>query len=250
MIKISIITAVYNCKKTIENTINSIINQSHTATESIVIDGLSTDGTIQIIESYRSRLSKFISEHDNGVYEALNKGIKLATGDVIGFLHGDDVFNNDNVLAKIATVFEDASIDAVYGDLVYVHQNDIGRVIRYWQSGKFNEQALSKGWMPPHPTFYVRRTIYEQFGGFDTRYRIAADYDSILRLLKVAKIRIVYIPEIFVRMRMGGVSNRSLGTILQKSREDLAIIRNNKVGGIYTLFQKNFSKLKQFRHYT
>jgi glycosyltransferase len=214
--------------------------------ESILIDGASTDGTLDVLESYRSNLGKFISEPDKGVYDALNKGISHSTGDVVGFLHADDVFESNDVLSKVADAFRDPRVDAVYGDLVYVKHDDISRVIRYWRAGHFDESLLSYGWMPPHPTFYVRRSVYDRLGVFDTRYRIAADYDTILRFLSVGKISIVYIPDVLVRMRAGGISNRSISTIVCKSFEDLCVLKRNKVGGIMTLLGKNFSKLSQF----
>ena len=239
-------TAIYNSQETVGQALESVLSQSYPAVESIVIDGASTDGTLAVLEAYRSRLGVFISERDQGIYDALNKGIKHATGDVVGFLHADDVFENSEVLAKVAAAFQDPSIDAVYGDLVYVQHDDIRQVIRYWKSGHYDAAALSRGWMPPHPTFYVRRSVYERLGGFDTRYRIAADYDTVLRFLAVGKIRAAYIPEVLVRMRAGGISNRSLKTILRKSLEDIDVLRRNQVGGVVTLFQKNFSKLSQF----
>lgn len=246
MIKISVITAVYNCKRTIAQAIDSVLSQSHPVVEYIVIDGASTDGTLAVLEPYRSQLDVLISERDDGIYDALNKGIKCATGDVIGFLHADDVFEDNNVLSKVAATFHDPAVDAVYGDLVYVRHSDINQVIRYWKSGNYDSATLSRGWMPPHPTFYVRRSVYERLGGFDTRYRIAADYDTVLRFLAVGKIRAIYIPEIFVRMRAGGISNRSLKTIYRKSREDIDVLRRNKVGGVITLLFKNFRKISQF----
>jgi glycosyltransferase len=245
-LKISVITAVYNRQQTVEQAINSVLSQSYTSVESIVIDGASTDATLAILERYRTRLGVLISEPDQGIYDALNKGIKHATGDVVGFLHADDVFENNEVLTKVATAFEDPTIDAVYGDLVYVRHDNIGQVIRYWKSGHYDDVALSRGWMPPHPTFYVRRSVYERLGGFDTRYRIAADYDTVLRFLAVGKIRTNYIPEVMVRMRVGGISNRSIKSIFRKSMEDLNVIRRNKVGGIFTLLCKNLSKVSQF----
>src|ERR1700690_569956 len=224
MLKMSVVTAVYNRQRTVGQAIDSVLAQSYPAVESIVIDGASTDGTFAVLEPYRPRLGVLISERDQGIYDALNKGIKHATGDVVGFLHADDIFENTEVLAKVAAAFQDPAIDAVYGDLVYVRHNDIGQVIRYWRSGRYDDASLSRGWMPPHPTFYVRRSVYERLGGFDTRYRIAADYDTVLRFLAVGRIRAAYIPEVLVRMRAGGISNRSLKTILRKSREDLEVV--------------------------
>ena len=246
MIEISVVTAVFNRHKTVGQALDSVLSQSYPAVQSIVIDGASSDGTLAVLERYRPRLGVLISERDQGIYDALNKGIKHATGDVVGFLHADDVFEDNEVITKVAEVFQDSDVDAVYGDLVYVQHDDISQVIRYWKSGLYNDAALSRGWMPPHPTFYVRRSVYERLGGFDTRYRIAADYDTVLRFLAVSKIRAAYIPEVLVRMRAGGISNRSLKTIVRKSIEDIEVLRRNKVGGVWTLLQKNLRKISQF----
>lgn len=246
MIKISVVTAVFNRQQTVGDAIESVLSQSYSQVESIVIDGASTDGTLAVLEYYRPRLGVLISENDNGIYEALNKGIKHATGDVVGFLHADDLFENSMVLSKVASAFQDPAVDAVYGDLVYVKNNDIEQVIRYWKSGLYDMDAISHGWMPPHPTFYVRRAVYDRLGAFDTRYRIAADYDTVLRFLAVAKIRVAYIPEVLVRMRAGGISNRSLKTIVRKSLEDIDVLQRNKVGGFWTVVSKNLRKISQF----
>jgi len=243
---ISVITATWNSNRTIGQALDSVLSQTHPAVESVVIDGASTDGTLAVLEAYRPRLGTLISEPDQGIYDALNKGIMHATGDVVGFLHADDVFENNEVLAKVAEAFQDPTVDAVYGDLVYVRRDDINQVIRYWKSGLYDDVALARGWMPPHPTFYVRRSVYERLGGFDTRYRIAADYDTILRFLAIGKINAAYIPEVLVRMRAGGISNRSLKTIIRKSREDINMLRRNDVGGILTLLRKNMRKVSQF----
>ena len=246
LIKISVVTAVFNRHQTVGQALDSVLSQSYAAVESIVIDGASTDGTLGVVEGYRPRLGVFLSEPDQGIYDALNKGIKHATGDVVGFMHADDVFENNEVLAKVAAVFQNPAIDAVYGDLVYVQNDDVSQVIRYWKSGNYNDAALLCGWMPPHPTFYVRRSVYERLGGFNTRYRIAADYDTILRFLAVGKIRATYIPEVLVKMRVGGISNRSVKSIIRKSTEDLEVLRRNGVGGIWTLLRKNLRKVSQF----
>jgi glycosyltransferase len=249
MIKISVITAVFNNKDTVGQAIDSVLSQSYPSIESIVIDGASTDGTLAVLEPYRPCLGMLISERDQGIYDALNKGIKHATGDVVGFLHADDVFENHQVLAKVALAFEDPAVDAVYGDLVYVEGDNLNNVIRYWRAGSCSLSAIKWGWMPPHPTFYVRRSVYERFGAFNTAYRISADYDSFLRFFLMAKIRTKYIHEVLIRMRIGGVSNRSIKTICIKSWEDMKVIQNNKVGGICTLIFKNLRKVSQFwRH--
>ena len=246
MINISVVTAVYNRRDTVGQALDSVLAQTHPAVQSVVIDGASTDGTVQLLEQYRSRLGVFLSEPDQGLYDALNKGIRRATGDVVGFLHADDLFADEQVLARIAQAFADPQVEAVYGDLVYVRHDDVTQVVRYWRAGHFDRDALRHGWMPPHPTFYVRRSVYERFGLFDTRYRIAADYDTVLRFLAGGAIRTAYIPQVLIRMRTGGVSNRSLGNILRKSREDLEVTRRNHVGGFGTVLQKNLSKVSQF----
>jgi glycosyltransferase involved in cell wall biosynthesis len=246
VVKISVVTAVYNRKRTVAQTLDSVLSQSYPNVETVVIDGASSDGTNAVLESYRPRLHVFVSEADGGIYDALNKGILLSTGDVVGFLHADDLFESTEVLAKVAAAFSDSTIEAVYGDLVYVRQNDINQVIRYWKSGPYDNKALSRGWMPPHPTFYVRRNVYERLGGFNTSYKIAGDYDVVLRFLAIEKIRIAYIPEVLVRMRVGGVSNRSLKMIVRKTIEDIDVLRRNKVGGIWTVLLKNLRKIGQF----
>jgi glycosyltransferase len=243
---ISVITAVYNARETIGQALTSVISQTYPSVELIVIDGGSTDGTLDIVKCYSKYFGYFASEPDDGIYHALNKGILNSSGDIVGFLHSDDVFDNHDVLAKVAKAFEDPMVEAVYGDLIYVKYDDTSKVVRYWKSGHYDAASLSNGWMPPHPTFYVRRSVYDRLGGFDTRYRIAADYDTVLRFLAVGKISTVYIPEVFVRMRVGGISNRSWSTIIRKSFEDLDILKRNRVGGIVSLINKNVSKLSQF----
>ena len=246
MTQISVVTAVYNRKDTVGQALDSVLAQTGAQVEPVVIDGASTDGTLRVLEQYRSRLSVFVSEPDLGIYDALNKGIQRSHGDVVGFLHADDLFAHTEVLKKISAEFEDNDVDAVYGDLVYVDKDDPAKVVRYWEAGAFNQSKLMRGWMPPHPTFYVRRSVYERLGLFDTRYRIAADYDSVVRFLFVGGITAAYIPEVLVRMRVGGVSNRSLRTIARKSCEDYDILQSHGVGGLSVLLQKNLTKVGQF----
>lgn len=248
MTRISVITAVYNRERTVAQALDSVFAQVGTHHESVIVDGASTDATLDVLERYRARAGAMVSERDGGIYDALNKGIRMASGDVIGFLHADDLFAHDHVLQRIADKFTTTGADAVYGDLVYVDEDNPDKVVRYWRAGEFDRQRMLRGWMPPHPTLYVRRSVYERLGAFDTRYRIAADYDSIVRFLFVAGIRAAYVPEVLVRMRVGGASNRSLGSIARKSMEDLSIMRTHRLGGIATLAHKNFGKLGQFFH--
>jgi glycosyltransferase involved in cell wall biosynthesis len=245
-VKISIVTAVHNRCDTIAATLASVRAQSHPDVEHIVVDGASSDGTTDILRAQRAQIDFLVSEPDNGIYDALNKGIAAATGEVIGLLHADDVYANERVLSTVARVFEDEKIDAVYGDLEYVSKNDVNKTVRFWKAGEFSPAKLSWGWMPPHPTFFARRAVYERLGRFDTSYRIAADYDLILRFLGRAKLSVAYIPEVLIKMRVGGISNRSLANIFRKSREDFRALRCNQIGGIGSLAWKNFGKLSQF----
>lgn len=245
-LQISVITAVYNRAPTLGESLTSVRNQTWRQLEHIVIDGGSTDGSLDVIAHHRAGISRLVSEPDAGLYDALNKGVRHATGDVIGFMHADDAYASPHALAKIAAAFEDPSVGAVYGDLVYVNQHDASRIVRYWRAGPYRRSQLSHGWMPPHPTFYVRREHYARFGAFDTSYRIAADYDHMLRLLWGGGIQAAYIPEVLVRMRTGGVSNRSLRNLVHKSCEDFAALRQNGMGGLQGVLLKNVIKLPQF----
>lgn len=244
--KISIITSVYNNKETVAEAIESVLSQTYDNIEYIVIDGGSTDGTVDIINQYRDKISIFVSEPDNGIYDGLNKGIALAKGDVIGFLHSDDLYYDNQVIEKVAREFDNEHVDSIYGDLTYVAKVDTSKVIRYWKSGDFSIKKLNRGWMPPHPTFFVKRSIYEKAGGFDTSFKIAADYDIILRFLGKNRISTLYIPEILIKMRVGGESNKSLKNLFQKSKDDLKALKNNGIGHIGSLILKNISKVFQF----
>lgn len=246
ILKISVITAVFNSRGTIQETLDSVAKQDCGHLEHVVVDGASTDGTGEILERNRTRIDILVREKDEGIYDALNKGIGLATGDVIGFLHADDVFADNRVISRIASAFADPAIDAVYGDLVYVSSTDTAQVIRHWRAGEFSRGRLAWGWMPPHPTFYVRRRVYEQLGRFDTRFRIAADYDCILRFLGRGGVVPAYIPEVLVKMRLGGASNRSISGVLRKSWEDYRILKRSGLGGLRALAWKNLSKVRQF----
>lgn len=244
-LQITVITAVKNRAATLGACLRSVQAQTWGPVEHIVVDGGSTDGTLGVLAGSRAQLAKLICEPDRGVYDALNKGIRAASGDVIGFVHADDEFASDRALERIAQAFEDPSVDAVYGDLVYVDRHDPSRVVRYWRAGRYTRSHLANGWMPPHPTFYVRRSVYQRFGTFNTRYKIAADYENMLRILWGGQVNAVYIPEVLVRMRTGGVSNRLLNMFL-KTREDYAALRENGIGAVPALVLKNVTKLPQF----
>lgn len=245
--KITIITAVYNRERTIAAAFASLHAQTHPDIEHIIIDGGSTDGTLPILRAAAARpQTTLVSEPDGGIYDALNKGLVRATGDVIGILHSDDSFADPQVLADVAKAFEATATDAVYGDLDYVAADGTNRIVRHWQSGEYTPAKLRRGWMPPHPALFIKKPIIDTHGGYDTSLRIAADYDAILRWFTRASIVPAYIPRVLVRMRVGGESNRSLERIVQKSREDLAALRRNNIGGLSALIWKNLSKLPQF----
>lgn len=247
--KISIITVSFNSEATICATIDSVNSQTYQHIEHIFVDGASSDQTVQLIEVESLRTKKIISEPDEGIYAALNKGIALATGDIVGFLHADDFYAHKDVLDQIAKAFAKNEVSGVYGDLHYVSQSNPSMVIRRWETKPFTTERLKRGWMPPHPTLYIRKSWYDRIGGFDTRYQIAADYDSILRLFSLPDFHSQYIPNVLVKMRLGGASNRSLKNIFLKSREDLDALKRANIGGVFTLLMKNFRKLSQFQKF-
>ena len=245
-VEVSVVTACYNSAKTIGTTIQSVNSQSYANIEQVFIDGGSTDDTLDVISASARKDFSVLSEPDNGIYDALNKGIRRATGEVVGFLHADDFYTDDSVLETIADCFSRPEVQAVYGDLQYVSQSDTDKVIRTWNTKAFSQGRLKRGWMPPHPTLYVRKEWYERIGGFDTQYRIAADYFSILQLFSHPDFEAVYLPQVLVKMRIGGASNRSLKNIIQKTREDYSVLKRTNVGGLGTLMSKNLRKIEQF----
>lgn len=244
--KVSIITATYNSASTIHDTLASLESQTYLDIEYIIIDGSSKDDTLEVIKRNCTRVSKIVSEQDRGIYDALNKGIAAATGDIIGFLHSDDLFAYPDAIQDMVGIFQSGGYDAVYADLEYVQQKDVSKVVRLWQSGTYNKKKLKYGWMPAHPTFYMKRSCYERLGDFDLSYKIAADYDSILRYLWRGNINAGYLQKVLIKMRVGGVSNRSLTTILHKTREDIQAMRNNGLFWPLTVAFKNLSKIPQF----
>jgi glycosyltransferase len=246
---ISVITATWNCDQTVEECLASVAEQTYPHREHIVVDGASADNTLAILTAHYHQLAILTSEPDVGIYDALNKGISLSCGDVIGFLHADDMYASSHVLANIARAFEDSTVCAVYGDLQYVSKNNSAHLVRHWGSSPYTPRRLAWGWMPPHPTLYVRREWYERIGGFDMRYRIAADYLSILQMFSQADFKSVYLPEVLVKMRLGGASNKSFKNLVRKSFEDWRALRSTGVGalgGVGALVYKNLSKLGQF----
>ncbi len=217
--KITIITVCFNSAATIGQTLESVNAQSYKNIEHIIVDGKSTDDTLEIIAKKGTHVSKLLSEKDCGIYDAMNKGISIATGDVIGFLNSDDVFAGVDVVSTIAKTMADLSFDACYGDLVYVEKYDLNKIVRYWKSCKYHSGLFERGWVAAHPTFYARREIYQRYGGFDLNFTLAADFDVILRFLRVKCISSVYIPEVLVRMRLGGASNSGFFSLIRQNIE-------------------------------
>lgn len=244
--KITVITAVYNSEATVGEAIESVGRQTHPNLEHLIIEGKSKDGSLAAIERAAHDRMVLVSEPDRGIYDALNKGVTKASGDVVGFVHSDDFLAHGEVLSRIAAAFEDPQVEAVFSNLDYVSQADTSKVVRHWATGPYSTAKLKRGWMPAHPTLYLQRSVYERLGGFDTSFRIAADYDFILRYFSQATGRSAYIPEVLYKMRLGGVSNRNLARIREKMEEDLRALERNQVGGVITLVAKNVSKIGQF----
>ncbi|MDY4384038.1 glycosyltransferase family 2 protein [Pectobacterium brasiliense] len=244
--KVSIITATYNSAKTISDTLKSLNAQTYPDIEYIIIDGGSKDNTLSLIKSSCSRVSVIISEPDKGIYDALNKGIFSATGDIVGFLHSDDFFAYPDAVKDIVDAMRESNADAVYGDLNYISSTDNDVIVRKWVSGGFDINKMKLGWMPPHPTFYMKRSCYQRFGSFDLSYRISADYDSLLRYLWIHKITVKYIPKVIINMRVGGMSNRSLSNMIMKTKEDVKAMKSNKLPWLSAVAGKNLSKIPQF----
>lgn len=236
---------VYNAANTIENCISSVIKQTYPHVEHIIIDGKSTDGTLSVINKYGKNIHKIISEPDKGIYDAMNKGIALATGDVIGMLNADDCFADNTVLSEVANAFLTSGADIIYGDINYI--NIKGNIIRKWRSGKYKHGYFNWGWMPPHPSFYVKKHLLEKFGPYNTQYGSATDYELMLRYIHANKSTVYYVNKIMVNMLVGGVSNKSIGNRFKAWRNDIKAMRNN--GLLFPFFSiicKPFRKISQY----
>ncbi|MFQ5469000.1 MAG: glycosyltransferase family 2 protein [Gammaproteobacteria bacterium] len=227
--KISVITVAFNAVSTIEETICSVQAQNYSDIEHIIVDGCSTDGTLEIIEKCIDKQTRLISEPDEGIYDAMNKGLSLASGDVVGFLNADDFYPNESVLGDVAKVFLNENIDACYGDLVYVSNQNPTKIVRYWKSSSFSIGLFRKGWCPPHPTFFVRSLIYKKYGGFDLKYKMGNDVELMMRFMERYKIKSIYLSKVLVKMRMGGVSNKSIKNIVKQNIEILQAAENNNI---------------------
>ena len=244
---ITVITACFNAADTLEDTLRSVLTQDWPNVEYIVMDGGSTDGSLAVLESYRDKIAHLRSAPDQGMYDAYNQGLKLATGEVVALLNADDMYANPSVLRRVAERFEQTLANAIYGDLVYVSRSDPNQVVRYWRSGFYRRERFKYGWMPPHPAFFLKRAAYEQHGGFDLRLHSAADYELMLRMLYKNGLTASWLPEVLVRMRSGGKSNATMGNRLSANREDAEAWRMNELQPLpFTFWLKPLRKLSQF----
>ena len=245
--KISIITVVWNNKETIKDAIDSVLGQTYKNIEYIIVDGASTDGTVEVVQSYGKKVDKFVSEKDKGLYDAMNKGIGLSTGDIVGFINADDMLDSNDCIDSIVKVFKQSDVDIVYGDKVYINPADTSKQVRYWKAGEFDRQKYKNGWMTPHLSTYIKKDLYDKYGGFRDDFKIAADYELMLRFIYKYNAKIKYLPKVIAKMRAGGVSNSSFKNIAISNYE---VYKSWKVNNLsispIIMIQKPLSKIKQF----
>lgn len=246
---ISVITASYNSDATISDTIRSLENQSNESFESVFIDGNSSDNTLNLIHKSQIQNKQVYSEPDEGIYDAMNKGITHAKGDIVGFLNSDDFYADENVLKDVADVFKDPEVDACYGDLCYVGKKNKNKIIRHWKSEPFKPGMFRMGWVPPHPTFFARKEVYEKYGGFDKSYIIAADFELLLRMFEVNKLNTMYIPRILVHMRLGGETNKSFQNIITQNIEIWKALKVHDMNPSLLSFFSSKTKNRLYQYY-
>jgi len=227
-LKVSIITVVFNGVKTIEDCIKSVYVQTYPDIEHIIIDGGSIDGTIEIINNHKDKISKFISEPDRGLYDAMNKGIRVSSGDIVATLNSDDMYADKTIVDQMVEFMQSNGLDAAYGDLVYVNQNNTDHVTRFWKPGEYKKGAFRYGWVLPHPTLFCRKEIFERFGYFNDKLQIAADFELMLRFIEKHQIKVGYLPSVIVKMRTGGKANVLRGII----RGNWEIIRSFRLNNL------------------
>ena len=247
--KISIVTVVYNnpqVGEALDSTLSQHLDPGDQL-ELVVIDGGSSDETLDVLERYRSRIGVLVSEKDGGIYDGMNKGIERATGDVIGTLNSDDLYQDDRVLATVLEAFRDGDAQVVYGDLVYVKADEPSKIVRYWKSRPYEDGLFERGWMPPHPTFFVRRQVYEEHGRFDLEFRLASDFELTMRFLTKTRVPFQYVPKVLVRMRMGGATNNSVRNVLNGNLESYRACKKNGLDvSLFFIVRKILSRIPQF----
>jgi len=240
MVKVTIITVTYNSADTIAETIESVFSQDYSYIEYIIVDGLSTDGTQEIVKNYATGISKFISEKDTGLYDAMNKGIDMATGEIIGILNSDDLYENSQVISRVVNEFERSNTDSVFGDLYYFKSDNPIKPVRFYKGKNFSKKKIEIGILPPHPTFFTRRSVYEKYGTFDLQFKLASDFDLMTRFLYVHNISYSYLPINMVRMRLGGISTGNWKRIIQINKEDLKSCKKNNVRTNFIMFHLKY----------
>ena len=245
--KVSIITVTYNSGKYLEDCIESVMKQGYKNIEHIIIDGKSEDDTVAIIKKYQPHIAQWISETDRGMYDAINKGMKMATGDVIGILNSDDMLASEDIISAIVNVFEREKVDVVYGDLDFVKKDEPNKVVRRWKGKSYKRSRFKYGWMPAHPTFYIKRSLVEKYGGYESHYFTAADYEFMARYLYFHKASAYYLPKLIIKMRMGGQSNINIYQRLRANRRDYLAMKKNKIPFAFIIsLLKPVSKVHQF----
>jgi glycosyltransferase involved in cell wall biosynthesis len=244
-IKVSIVTVSFNAERTIERCIQSVLSQTYKNVEYIVIDGKSTDKTVQIIHNFKNSIHRFLSEPDHGIYDAMNKGIRIASGDIVGMLNADDFFTGDDILSDVAAAFTDDSIQLLYGDLDYINAD--GKIVRKWRSGSYKPGAFNRGWMPPHPTFYCRRELFEQYGPYRLDLGTAADYELMLRFIHKYQMKVCYLQSVMINMEQGGASNKNWKSRLSALQNDFRAMQINGVSRpLAALIAKPLRKISQY----
>lgn len=245
--KVSIITVAYNSAETIADCIQSVVDQTYSDIEYIVVDGSSTDDTQEIVRSFGDRVSAFVSEPDNGIYDAMNKGLQRCTGDVVGILNSDDFYTDNEVISDVVNLLKQSRADSCYSDLVYVDRENTDKIVRSWVSGEYEMRNFLKGWMPPHPTFFLKRNCYEEYGLFNLSFKTSADYELMLRMLYKHKLSAAYLNRVTIKMRVGGQSNLSIGNRIKANIEDRRAWKVNSLKApLWTTLRKPLSKVGQF----
>jgi len=246
--KISIITVCFNSVLTIRDTIESVLRQDYADIEYIIVDGASTDGTMGIVQEYKGKISIVVSEQDHGIYDAMNKGIALATGDVVGCINSDDLYINSGVLSRVANTMLNSDVKTCYADLVYVDRLNTDQIVRWWKSSVCEKELFELGWVPAHPTFFVRKEIYDTYGVFDTDYLLAADYELMTRFLYKNSVKAEYIPFVMVKMRLGGQTSKSLSNIMRQNIEIIRACKKNSINMrlLPFFFSKIVNRLSQY----
>ena len=246
--KVSIITVVYNREATIERAINSVLSQSYKNIEYIVVDGASSDGTLGIIDKYKSNIDHFVSEKDRGIYDAINKGISLSTGEIIGLLHSDDVFSTDRIIEQVAAEFRsEASLDCLYGDVAFVNSDKSGKVVRYYSSARFEPSKFANGFMPAHTSFFCKKECFDRFGNYSLDYPISSDFDLLVRFLFIHRLKSKYIPICTTHMAFGGKSTAGLSAKIEINKQCYQILKTHSIPTSYfKLFSRYFRKLGEY----